>query len=145
MRFVSDLQVFAFELVTFAVDFVPLAVGLCSRIRQFCSPIHRACTSIRRLGNRIRLRLKRIVIFDIWIFGRFLNEYPNILLRPYCLKMMDKVTYIKSVLITSVTALFHCIELNLKYAQQKLKINNKMGSYCNKVCDICIHQKCTKL
>ena len=40
------------------------------------------------------LRLKRIVIFDVRIFGRFVNEYPNILLRPYCFKMMGKVTYI---------------------------------------------------
>jgi len=26
---------------------------------------------------------------DFW-YGRFLNKYPNILLRPYCLKMTDK-------------------------------------------------------
>ena len=73
------------------------------------------------------LRLKRIVVFDIRTFGRFLNEYPNILLTPYCLKMMDKVTYIKSALIT-FTALFHCMELNLKYAKQKLKKHSKMGT-----------------
>ena len=78
--------------------------------------------------------------FDIRIFVRFLNEYPNILLRPYCLKMVDKVTYIKSVWIT-FTALFHCKQLNLKYAQQKLKIH---GNF-NKVCDNCIHQKMHKI
>ena len=73
------------------------------------------------------IRLKRIVIFDIRIFGRFLNGYPNILVRPYCLKMTDEVTYIKWVWIT-FTAFFHCTELNLKRAQQKLKIHNKMGT-----------------
>ena len=61
-----------------------------------------------------------MVIFDIRIFGRFLYEYLNILLRPYCLKMMDKV----------------------RTGKCTTKTEN---GYCNKVCDICIHQKMCKI
>ena len=87
-----------------------------------------------RCDNILVLRLKRIVIFDIQRFGRFLNEYPNILLRSYCLKMMDKVTFIKSVWIT-FTALFHCTELNM---------HNKMGTTIKSVTFV-FTKKCTKL
>ena len=73
------------------------------------------------------LRLKRIVIFDIPIFGRFLNEYPNIFVTPYCLKMTDKVIYTMWVWII-FTALLHCTKLKLKNAQQTLKLCNKMGT-----------------
>ena len=80
-----------------------------------------------------KLRLKRIVTFDIQIFGRFLNEYPNILLRPSCLKMMDKVTYHISL------NLFHYfISLyGAKTRKYTTKIQNtQQNGHCNKVYDI---------
>jgi len=82
------------------------------------------CLSI--FYNMLMLRLKRIVIFGIQIFGRFLNEYPNILLRPYCFYMKDKVTCLNH---------FHC-SISLYRAKPKICTtkteNTQQNGCCNK-------------
>ena len=66
------------------------------------------------------------MIFDIRIFSRFLNEYPNILLRPYCLKMTDK-SDTNHVSLNLFHTLLHFTELKLKNTQQKLKNTQQMS------------------
>ena len=64
--------------------------------------------------------------------------------RPYCFIMMDKsgIHYVSLNHFHCFTSLYGTKTEKKNTAKTE---NAQQNGYCNKACDICIHQKCTKL